>query len=163
ATKTVRDVTFTLRRAGSAGTGLAGDWWKAGIDYRATLTSGGVFIDGGDHGGQLELAIHGLSPGNHTIVTYHNSLWAKPISPFDVHVKNQPKPNAVVPSAKLTPSDDGPTAYAQFDTQEGQTIAPRFAPNPPPPMGEGRGEGAAQPIDNIILNGFEIDRPDPHR
>src|SRR6478736_3285664 len=73
-TKTVGDVTFTLRRAGSAGTGLAGDWWKAGIDYRATLTSGGVFIDGGDHGGQLELVIHGLTPGRHTIVTYHNAL-----------------------------------------------------------------------------------------
>src|SRR5262249_12865444 len=102
ATKTVDDVTFTLRRAGAVGTGLAGDWWKAGIDYRATLTSGGVFIDGGDHGGRLELVVHGLTPGKHTIVTYHNSLWAKPISPLDVYVNDEQKRKGIAPSTQVT-------------------------------------------------------------
>jgi hypothetical protein len=163
ATKTVGDVTFTLRRAGSAGTGLAGDWWKGGIDYRATLTSGGVFIEGGDHGGQLELVIHSLTPGKHTIVTYHNSLWAKPISPFDVYVNDEQKLKGVAPSTQVTARDDGATAYVEVDAKDGQDVVLRFVPIPPLPMGEGRGEGTAQPIDNIILNGFEIDRPDPHR
>jgi hypothetical protein len=150
-TKTVGDVTFTLRRAGSAGTGLAGDWWKAGIDYRATLTSGGVFIDGGDHGGQLELVVHGLTPGKHTIVTYHNALWAKPISAFDVYVNDQAKLKAVAPSTQVKSRDDGTTAYVEVDAKEGQDVVLRFVPD------------GSQPIDNIILNGFEIDRPNPHR
>jgi hypothetical protein len=151
ATKTVGDVTFTLRRAGSAGIGLAGDWWKAGIDYRATLTSGGVFIDGGDHGGQLELVIHGLTPGKHTIVTYHNALWRKPISPFDVYVNDQVKLKDVAPSTQVTARDDGATAYVEIDAKDGRDVVLRFVPD------------GSQPIDNIFLNGFEIDRPDPHR
>ena len=38
----------------SPGSTLSAGWWKGGYDTRATLASDGVFVKGGDNGGQID-------------------------------------------------------------------------------------------------------------
>ncbi|HEY2881614.1 MAG TPA: hypothetical protein VGJ15_04260, partial [Pirellulales bacterium] len=145
------DVTITLRRAGKVGKGIACDCWKGGIDYKATVTSDGVYIADGDSGGQLEMVIAGLMPGKHSIVTYHNSIWNGTLSHFDVLVNDKPLAKGIAPSIKVTDRDDSATACVEIEAVKDQDVVLRFVP-------DGKG-----PFDNVVLNGFEIDRPDPLR
>ncbi len=151
ASKSFGAITIILRPVGGVGSGLAANWWKGGIDYGATLTSDGVFVADGDRGGQLEMAISGLSAGKHTIVTYHNSIWNSPLSRFDVYVNGELQLKGVSPTIKATHRDDAATACVEVEAVAGKDVVLRFAPD------------KSGQIDNIILNGFEIDRPDPAR
>ncbi len=151
ARKSFGGIAVTVRRVGSVGSGLAANWWKGGIDYGATLTSDGVYVADGDRGGQLEMAISGLSAGKHTIVTYHNSIWNSPLSRFDVYVNGKLQLKGVSPTIKATHRDDAATACVEVEAVAGKDVVLSFAPD------------KSGQIDNIILNGFEIDRPDPAR
>src|SRR6476660_2462227 len=65
-------VTIRLRQTGEAPlqTGL----YKFGLDYDARLAADGVTSRPDDANGGLEMIVTGLTPGLHTIATYHNSL-----------------------------------------------------------------------------------------
>src|SRR5206468_4144102 len=83
-------LTITLTKAGPYGTGLTGDWWKSGVDdLHCLMADDGVTVDNGNQGGQIELRISGLSPGPHTIATYHNT-WQDPsthtFSPLNISI-----------------------------------------------------------------------------
>jgi hypothetical protein len=63
----------TLRTADQGGK-LTTHWWKPGFDYPARMASDGVMVSG-----RLELVLRGLTPGRHSLATYHNALTdAKP-------------------------------------------------------------------------------------
>ncbi len=151
ATTTIGGVTVTLRAAGDSGAGLAGGWWKAGIDHGATMATDGVFVKDGDRGGHLEMSIRGLAPGRHTVVIYHNSIWNDSVSPCDIWVDGVLKRRGVKHSRKVTHDQDAASAFVELDAKTGQNVVLLFKPD---------GSGA---IDNVVINGFEIDTVDPSR
>jgi hypothetical protein len=149
ATKTFGPITVTIRQSGPVGSALAANWWKGGYDTHATLASDGVFVKGGDGGGQIELIVRGLAPGHHSIVTWHNSIWDAPVSRFSVLMNGKPVLRAIQPSKKVTDDDDATSAYVEFDAEANKDVVLTFKP-----------EGTAR-INNIILNAFAIDVPNP--
>ena len=148
--RSIGDVTVTFRKAGPAGTSLTTGWWKAGYDTGATLASDGVTVQNGDQGGQIEMVVGGLSPGGHTIVTYHNS-WASGISPFSVAVDGRTVLHGLRPSLHVGSDYDCATAFLEIEALSGKDVVLAFRP-------DGTGK-----VDNIVLSGFAIDVADPAR
>src|SRR5262245_51504019 len=62
-------VTVTLRA--TAGNTLVPVLYKGTLDFGATMASDGV-VTKSPNGAGIELVLHGLTPGEHTVVTYHN-------------------------------------------------------------------------------------------
>jgi hypothetical protein len=149
--RTFDGVTVTIRHSAGVGEGLAGGWWKAGLDYPARMASDGVFVKGGERGGRIELVISGLSPGRHGIATFHNSIWDAPVSRCNLYLNGDLRVKAVVPSVKVTDDDDAASAFVEVDAAAGKDVVLRLEP-----------DGSGQ-IDSVILNGFEIDGVDPSR
>ncbi|MBN1766006.1 MAG: hypothetical protein JW860_12160 [Sedimentisphaerales bacterium] len=108
-------------------------------------------------GGSMTLTISGLSTGSHHIVTYHNNLWARGSTPggwdrFNIMSNTKiyvdgSYVKTITPTYLVT--SDAACGYAFFtvDAVAGRPIVIGFVPD---------GTGA---IDNVILNGFEIDAP----
>lgn len=142
------DVKVTIRRQGAIGRGLTAVWWKAGFDGPAALASDGVTVQGGDRGGQLELLIHGLAPGRHSLTTFHNAVVAQRMSAMTVTMNDVVQQREFQPSSRVLNDADAATVHLEF---EGASVRVQLAP-------DGRGE-----IDNVILNGFAIDSADPSR
>lgn len=138
---------------------LTWGWWKAGYDFAATLSSDGITTSAS--GDVIELTIRGLSPGNHSLATWHN-CWdtseafgqSNQIELFvaDTSSKNLKDPVSratVQPSLQVTHDDLAATAIFEFETTSDQIVIVRFRP--------------ASAEARALLNGFAIDRPDPAR
>ena len=100
-TNTFQGITFTLTRAGSNGTGLKSDWQKLAVDTPnyARLVGDGVTVDGGDAGGQIQMTIHGLSAGPHSLLAYLNQTAnVASVAPVDILVNGTVKAMSVAPS-----------------------------------------------------------------
>jgi hypothetical protein len=151
ASQRFRDVTVTLRKVGPVGSGLTAAWWKAGFDSNAALASDGVTVKEGDRGGQIEMRIRGLAPGQHSLVTYHNSLSNARISGLAIAVNGQEQVRGVRPSVQVTDDADATMAYVEFEALPGREVRLLFSP-------DGTGD-----VDNVVLNGFVIDAADPRR
>src|SRR5262245_15258554 len=62
ATREFDGVKVTLRSVGGS---LQGQWYKAGLASGATMATDGVIAP------TIEIEVQGLSPGAHSLVTYH--------------------------------------------------------------------------------------------
>jgi len=147
------DVTVTMRAIGKAGGGIDTFLTKAGIDTGATMATDGVAGAGG-----LEMEIRGLAAGPHTIVTYHNSIWDEPVGRLTVSCSGAQAggdPGGRVvglqPSRRVSHNDDVASAFMSLVAIAGKPVVVRVIP------GEGGGRRPA------LLNGFEIDGPNPRR
>jgi len=131
---------------------LEGVLYKAGLDYGARLACDGVSPAAGDKPGALELVLTGLSPGPHSLVTYHNSVWPvdKPIGPFKLLVNGTARAN-VSPSVQATNDYEVGRTFTPFQAEPGKDVVVTFSP-----MG-------LTTNSRIVLNGFEIDTSDPSR
>lgn len=108
-------------------------------------------------GGAMTLTINGLTTGPHNIVTYHNNLWALGSTPGGWDRPNNMSNTRIYVDGQsiktITPTylvtGDAACGYAFFtvDAVAGTPVVIGFVPD---------GTGA---IDNVILNGFEIDAP----
>lgn len=123
---------------------LKADWWKAGLAHDATMSSDGVYVEDGG----LQLTLHGLAPGKHTLVTCHNSLWDAELPPIDVLVNGQPAATAVQPSQRVTDQFDAASAHVEFNADDGKHVHIEIRPH-----------GAAP--SRVVLNGLELDASDP--
>ncbi|WP_395089342.1 polysaccharide lyase family 1 protein [Armatimonas sp.] len=131
ASQTFGKVTVTLRSVG--GTFGVG-WWKAGYDSNATLASDGVISKGM---GKLELVFAGLTPGKHTLVTFHNRLESEP--PRQLTVGGV----SVTPTVRTESDADAATGFVTFVAS---------------PSGEAT---IALEGTNLVLNGFALDGENP--
>jgi hypothetical protein len=145
---------LTIRPLEGSDASLATDWWKAGLDYDATMASDGVFTEG-DRAG-LVLTMRGLSPGKHSLVTYHNSIWRDAICPIDVYVDGTPTVSGLQPSQRVTNDADAASAFVEFDASEGQDVVVEIRPADAGPRGLG-----SRVLNRVILNGLELDTVDP--
>jgi hypothetical protein len=141
ATATFGGITVTLRAVGP-GARLTGGWWKPGFDHPARMASDGVTV-----AGKLEMVLRGLTPGRHSLATYHNALAdTKParirvIAPGGSAV-------SVAPTSRATHDADAASAFVEFEAVSGRDVVVTLTPF----------DGGS-----VVLNGFEIDRPDPAR
>ena len=126
--------------------------YKFGLDYDARLACDGVFLKPGAAAGGLEMIVSGLPAGPHTIATHHNSLWPAGKSPgaFNLYVDGTLALTNVQPTIQATNDYATTATYLTINAQSGHDVVLKFLPVGP----------AA--VTNIILNGFEIDAPNPN-
>lgn len=152
ASQTFGGVTITFQ-APSGGT-LTPVLYKGLIDDGATMACSGIALqqqNGGDSGaGVIEMRLSGLTPGRHSLVTYHNELRDVAPAPFDILVDGAPQVHALVPTKRAGNNYDVASAFVTFDAVAGKDVVIRFQP-------------AAGGSQSCMINGFEIDSVDPHR
>ncbi|MBI5799895.1 MAG: T9SS C-terminal target domain-containing protein [Verrucomicrobia bacterium] len=135
-------VTVSLRAVGGAS--LLTDTWRPGIAAGATVSADGVAVRGQGRVG-VEISLAGLSPGRHSLVTWHNWLSEKsaPVA-CDVSVDGTVIVRGVKPAAGATNDFDAAKAFVEFTATAGKPVLVRV-----------EAEGA------VVLNGFELDTPNP--
>jgi hypothetical protein len=135
ATETFDNVTVTLRSTTGE---LASAMWKNGYDTNATVPSDGVTAKG------IEIVLSGLTPGRHSLVTYHNHTDDKAaVAP--IHVRVQDSKATVTPTMRVTDHYDAATAYVAFDAREGEDVVITLSSD----------------SGNVVLNGMQLDVSDP--
>jgi hypothetical protein len=145
-------IEFTIEPIGNFTDGIKTDWWKAGLVHDALMASDGVFVEGDDAG--LKLIIRGLTPGKHSLATFHNSLWDSDIRLTDIIINGAPAVTAVVPSRRVTNDADAASAFAEFEAKDEEDVVVEFRPHAALTGDDNR-------LNRIILNGFELDAVDP--
>lgn len=113
--------------------------WKAGYDTSATVTSDGVMASG------LKIIFHGLSPGQHSLVTYHN-LTDDKIRPDPIQIRVQSSQIVVTPTIRVSEQFDAATGYVTFQAEQGKDVVIEL-------MSALGGR--------VILNGLELDVSNP--
>src|SRR5688572_7181896 len=117
-------VTVTLRPIDKGG--IEGSWWKGGIDTGAPLSTDGA----ANKTGGIEIVLSGLTPGRHSLATYHNIVSGDKLGPCTVSVVG----GKAAASAKVTPSDhvrndyDVATGYVEFDAEAGKEVVVAIKP-----------------------------------
>jgi hypothetical protein len=126
------------------GVGLEGQWSKKGLAAGAVMVCDGVLVQYG----VIEIALEGLTPGPHTLVTYHSYVRESPPYPYTISVDSKPVVHGLVPSSLASDDDDAASAFLAFESRPDQPVVVRIESEEP-----GK-------TNNVILNGFEIDAQD---
>ena len=129
-------------------------WWKGGLDFDARMVSDGVETENKNG---LILRIDGLAPGRHTLATYHNQLEPSSVTPLVIHCNGQLVAANIVPTCRVTHDTEATTTYFEFDVQETESkqVSVDVVITP--------AESVNDEATVVILNGFELDCPDPRR
>ncbi len=122
--------------------------FKGLIDYGATMAADGIVVKGAAADGVV-MTISGLTPGKHSVVTYHNELRDLGPSLFDVSVDGVVRLKNVLPTARATNDYEVASPFLEVEAQAGKDVVIKFLPEK---------SGTNQ---NFIINGFEIDSVDP--
>ena len=143
------DVTVTFRAA-PAGV-LAPVLFKGLLDYGAHMACDGIVVKepAGDNG--FDMILNGLTPGKHTIVTYHNEVRDLAPASFDVLVGETLQIKSFTPTKRATNDYEVGSVFLEIDAVAGKDVVIRFRPE------------RSDANRSLIINGFAIDAPDPHR
>lgn len=135
--RTFGALTVTLR----SGSPLAVRWYKPLLVDGATLTSDGVAATD-----SLDVILTGLAPGVHSLATYHNLVTDEPPGLYEIFVDGVPVNQRLRPTSKVHDDTDAACSYVEFTA----TAAPVVV-------------SFKSPARELIVNGFEIDAPNPNR
>ena len=127
--------------------GLKAVMWKGGYDSGATVASDGVRLSADNKTGVLEVVLRGLTPGRHSLVTYHNAIDATPLGLFSVSVGGEIKAQGLQPTTRALSDQDAATVWVDFEAREGKDVVVTFRPD--------KEDGI------VVLNGFMLDAVDP--
>ena len=142
AEKTFNNVTFNLKG------NFSSKWYKVGMSspFYSRVASDGLVTDK-----SLELTISGLKPGQHSLLTFHNTfdkVEGKSFAPIKIFVNNK-LVETVTSSNRATSTIDAATAYIEFNAQKGKNAVIRFELD----------SKDSNAIQQMVINGFEIDTP----
>ncbi|MBI3878142.1 MAG: T9SS C-terminal target domain-containing protein [Verrucomicrobia bacterium] len=140
------DVTVTLRGADDAT--LRAVWFKGLIDFGVRMGLDGITAKDPSSSG-IEMILSGLSPGRHTLVTYHNEVRDIAPAAFDVFIGNARVVTGMRPTKRATNDYDVASVFLEMQAEANKDVVVRFRPQ--------------TPDSSCILNGFELDTADPHR
>jgi hypothetical protein len=147
---TIQGVVITLIGLNSdySPTALASNWYKTGIQSPsyARLACDGLFAP------VVEMHIHGLPAGTHTLLTYHNtydSPAAYTFAPVDIYLSGTQVVNDLMPSNREVVLSNVPIAYLTFSITDGEDVVVRFEPEPT----------STATFKKVTLSGFEINTP----
>ncbi len=158
--RTFAGVTVTFTHTGSNGSGLKSTWYKTfaeNADLNARMISDGLTVDETTTGAAIEMRIAGLAPGTHTLLTYHNTCdnpTVGPFSPIHIELDGTRVVEGLQPSNRVDDNSRAPVAYLTFDATAGSDTVLVFAADTSNP---------ADLVQNVVLNGFEIDTPNASR
>lgn len=126
---------------------LESTWWKRGYDTGATLSSDGITPKNPD--AVIRLQLRGLTPGTHSITTFHNVLQGD-AAPLQVQLAGLPECAALVtPSVRITDDLELAFAHINFKVTASGEIAVLISKQDKNTLGA------------PVLNGFVLDGPDP--
>lgn len=122
-------------------------WVKIGMSapHYAQLVSDGLVSQE-----PLEFVISGLKPGEHSLLTFHNTfsnLRERTVTPIKIYV-NDELVETLSQSNRAFAKIDAATAYLTFKAEANKEVIIRF-----------EGE-TGYDISDFVINGFEIDTPD---
>ncbi len=148
--QTFGDVTVTFRAATDGM--LSPVLFKGLLDYGATMAADGITLGNSANGDGIDMVISGLTPGKHTVVTYHNEV-RDHVAPaiLDVLVGDDQKVKGLVSTYRATNDYEVASAFLEVEAVAGKDVVIHFQPEK---------SGANQ---SLIINGFEIDTADPHK
>jgi len=121
--------------------------FKAGMDFGAHMAVDGLAVKN-PAGGEVLMTLSGLTPGRHTLATYHNELRDQEPARFDVLVGDKTVVRGFVPSQRATNDYEAAVTYFEVEAVAGKDVVVKFKP-----------DNANR---SFILNGFELDAADPH-
>jgi hypothetical protein len=141
-------VTVTFRAATNAT--LSPILFKGLLDYGATLAADGFVTKSPAGGGGFEMVISGLTPGKHTVATYHNEVRDRVVpAVLDVFVGGDQKVKGLVSNYRATNDYDVASTYLEVDAVAGNDVVIQFCP------------AASSANQSLMINGFEIDAANP--
>jgi hypothetical protein len=124
--------------------------FKGLLDYRASMAADGIATKDPQAGAAFEMIIRELTPGRHTVATYHDEVRNQAPAAFDVLVDGKTTVTNFTPSFRATNDYYVASTFFSVETVAGKPVVIQFRP---------AGAGAPR---SLILNGFEIDCPNPH-
>lgn len=142
----IASLRVSLRAGGDAS--LRGVWRKASLATGATMAADGVSLEDGEGPAQLHLEISGLTPGRHSLTTYHNLLDRENPAQLTIAAASSQPAATVLPTYRSTDNEDAASAYLEFDADENGRMAISIT-GPTPGQ--------------VVLNGLVIDGADPQR
>ncbi len=156
-TKTINSVSITVSKVGAGKENMATEWYKVGMQtpHFARLISDGLTLKNADPEAAIELRISGLPEGTHSLLTYHNLPLSGQESGFSAIgiFRDGALLAKVQPSVRALKTSNAAKAYVSFQSGAGQEVVFRFKAI----------NTSSDIIRNIIINGFEINTPDPAR
>lgn len=156
-TKSFGGVTFKLTALAPRAAKLAATWWKGGAVRDAKMSVDAVTIAGNSADSQLELRLSGLTPGPHTLATFHNvsdtDARGRPAA-LEILVNGTPQVSGLVPTQRAASDYDAASAFLTFDAKSGSDVVIVFRPDP-------RATNPAGSTKSVVLCGLELDASNP--
>lgn len=144
------DVTVTFRA--EAKESLLPVLYKGTLDYGAHMASDGFVVKNPIGDGGVDMIISGLTPGEHTVTTYHNEVRDR-TSPagVDVLIGGEKIISGLTPTFRATNDAEAACAFFTIDALAGKDVVIHFQP------------GSSSAGRSLIFNGFAIDAADPRK
>jgi len=129
---------------------IAPVWFKGLLDSGATMAADGIALKNSTNAGGIEMVISGLTPGKHSVVTYHNEL-RDHVAPavLNVFVGGEKKVTGLVATYRATNDYEVASAFLEVEAVAGKDIVIRFRPE------------SSSANQSPVINGFEIDSANP--
>ena len=143
-------IKVSFKAIGKPGAVATTDYYKTGIQspYYARLASDGLSVADA----KIEMRISGLPAGDHTLLTYHNQLSNEgPFSPIAIFSDEKLVVDKLVPSHRVKDNTEAKTAYFTIKAVNGKDVVVVFAAD----------EKSSSANKTVIINGFELNTPDP--
>ena len=126
--------------------------FKGALDFGATMAADGVGVNNSTNGTAVDMIISGLTPGRHTVVTYHNEVRDHVLpAVLGVFIGADKTGQGLVSTYRATNDYDVASTFLEVEAVAGKDVVIHFRPE---------GSSANR---SLIINGFEIDSADPHR
>ena len=147
--RTFGNITVTFRAP--ANEVLAPVLYKGVLDFGATMAADGIALENSTNASGMEMVIGGLTPGKHTIVTYHNEMRDR-VAPavLDVFVGGEQKVTGLVSTYRTTNDYEVASTFLEVEAVAGKDVVIRFQPE------------KSSANQSLVINGFEIDSANPH-
>ena len=168
ATTEVGGLTLTMGLEGAAaGRTLKGEWWKDGVNKYSKLVSDGVGVYGLDADGNtpqlqagevgLVLTVSGLTPGEHSLLAYHNNPSGYDGPRINVYVDGELQLEGVAQTNRAqTPTASG-QSYVRFTATEGRPVSIVWRTQPDPAVDYTQGYRTT----SLFIDALVFDRPNP--
>jgi hypothetical protein len=129
-------ITIALESPG----GVTANWWKAGFDHPAAMASDGALASK-----SMSIRITGLTKGPHSLATFHNVFHLGNPGTITLNINGQS--STATPTGQVIHDDRASANWLAFDVpKDGSEIVATLTADA-----------------GIVVNGIELDRPDPNR
>ena len=141
-------ITFSGLTETLAASTLTSSWYKAGVQppSYARLSCDGIVAT------VLQMKIHKLPAGTHTLLTYHNtydSPTAYIYNPIRIYQNDKVMVDSLMPSNRELILSNVPISYLTFSVKDTEDVVIRFAPRPT----------LTSTYNKVTLCGFELNTP----